>query len=151
MADMNSFFQSIGQCIASNNGNELAKIIALPIGKKPMTRIYQQIAQRCKTINILSYCNSNIHQDENISSVVGNMLSALVCITEEKWKEAYDFELNAYNSILAYFKDSTTDWSTPVIVTISNDLRSLAEQVCAISDIVRIPLTPYTCCLILLG
>lgn len=128
MTDMNSFFLSINQSFVSKDGLTMSKALALPLGRKSFTRLYQQLAERAKTINVLSYCISNI-QNNTIAEVVGNMLMALSSMHENKWKEAYDFELASYNSILAYFKDDTSNWIQPVLIVIANDLRNVASQV----------------------
>jgi hypothetical protein len=65
------------------------------------------------------------------------MLLALEAFCNERWQEAYDFEVLAYEAALAFFKESETNWPTPVLLTASNDLRILASIVSIGSERVR--------------
>jgi hypothetical protein len=128
MADLNSFINAINQYVRQQDGVQLGKSLQLPLSHKNIPKIYQQLAQRSKSINIISYCSSNI-SDSNTAAVVGNMLRALVAICDGKFSEAYASELEAYNSVLNCYRDETSNWMSPVLMIISNDLRLLAIQV----------------------
>ena len=127
MADMHSFIATINECIRREDGLSLAKSIHIPVGKKSIPRVYQQLAEKSKTLNAVSYCESNII-DSNIGTVFGNMIMALVAYCSSKWTEVYDYELLAYNSLLGYFREETSNWIIPVLNVVSNDLRLIAQH-----------------------
>lgn len=129
MADIQSFITSINEATRRRNGTSLSKIIALPLKKSPIPKLYSQLAQRATSLNTLAYCASNIRGDPTMATLVGNMLLALAAFCDERWQEAYDFEVLVYESALAYFKESETNWSSPLLITASNDLRVLASIV----------------------
>jgi hypothetical protein len=132
MADLNSFISAVNQYIRQQDGVQLGKSLQLPLSHKTIPKIYQQLAQRSKSINIISYCTSNI-SDSNTSAVVGNMLRALISICDGKFSEAYASQLEAYNSVLNCYRDEVSNWMSPVLMIISNDLRLLAIQVDALT------------------
>lgn len=132
MADLNSFIGAVNQYIRAQDGVQLGKSLQLPLSQKTIPKIYSQLAQRTKAMNIMTYCSSNI-SDSNTAIVVGNMLRALVGICDGKLSEAYSCELEAYNSILNCYREETSNWMSPVLMIISNDLRLLAIQVPLIS------------------
>lgn len=129
MADFQSFIASIKDAVRSRDGASLSKIIALPLKKSPIPNMYIQLAQRAASLDILTYCTSNIRGEPTLAVLVGNMLLALDAFCNERWQEAYDFEVLAYEAALAFFKESETNWPTPVLITASNDLRVLASIV----------------------
>lgn len=128
MANLNSFISTVNQLVRQQNGLQLSKTIQLPVRQREIPKTYLQLAQRVKTVDILSYCQSNI-SDPVISIIIGHVLRSLVFICDGSWTDAYIAELEAYNSILAYFRDDQSNWSSPVFLTISNDLRLVAIQV----------------------
>jgi nuclear mRNA export protein PCID2/THP1 len=128
MADMHSFISSINQYISQEDGISLAKSVRLPVGRKSIPKVYQQLAQRAKSINAVSYCESNI-LDTSIATSVGNMILALVAMCDSKWNDVYNYELLAYNALLAYFRDAEgSSWTIPMLSVLSNDLRLVAQQ-----------------------
>ena len=124
---MHSFISTINEYIRLEDGLSLAKSIHLPIGKKSIPRIYQQLAAKAKSLNVVSYCESNLN-DGNIGTVVGNMIMALIALCDSKWSDVYSFELQAYNAVLAFLREETSNWIIPVLNTISNDLRLVAQH-----------------------
>lgn len=124
---MHSFITAINQYIGNEDGVSLAKSVRLPLGKKTIPKVYQQLAQRAKSINAISYCESNL-MDSNIACAVGNMILALVAFCDSKWKQVYEYELLAYNAILAFFRDESSNWIIPVLNIFSNDLRLVAQH-----------------------
>lgn len=140
MADLNSFVATINQYIRQQDGIQLGKTLQLPLNKKNIPKVYQQLAQRIKSINILSYCESNI-SDGNIATIVGNMLRSLVALCDGKLSDAYGAQLDAYNAVLSCYRDETSNWLCPVLMIVSNDLRLLAIQVhifWCLSDLFRL-------------
>jgi hypothetical protein len=137
MADLQSFLSSISAAARSRDGPALSKSIALPLNKSPLPHMYTQLAQRAASLNPLAYCTSNIRGEPTLATLVGNMLLALEAFCNERWQEAYDFEVLAYEAALAFFKESETNWPTPVLLTASNDLRILASIVSIGSERVR--------------
>lgn len=128
MANLNSFISTINQLLRQQDGLQLSKIIKLPFFQREMSKSHLQLAQRIKTIDIISYCQTNI-SDSGIATIVGNTLRSLSLICDGSWTEAYAAELEAYNAILVYYRDEQTNWLSPVFLTISNDLRLVAIQV----------------------
>lgn len=135
MSDIQSFITSVSEAARKQDGATLSKIIALPLKKNPVPKMYMQLAQRASSLNALAYCESNIRGDPTMSVLVGNMLLALGAFCAGKWQEAYDFEVLVYDAALAHFKESETNWPTPVLITVSNDLRVLASIVSIQEDI----------------
>lgn len=131
MSDIQSFISSVSEAIRKQDGVMLSKIIALPLKKNPVPKMYTQLAQRASSLNTLAYCESNIRGDSTMSVLVGNMLLALGAFCAGKWQEAYDFEVLVYDAALAHFKEAETNWPTAVLITVSNDLRILASIVSA--------------------
>lgn len=129
MADIQSFIASINEAARRRDGASLSRIIALPLKKSPMPKMYAELAKRAGTLNALAYCTSNIRGEPTLATLVGNMLRALEALSGDRWQEAYDFEVQVYDAALAFFKESETNWPTPVLITASNDLRILASLV----------------------
>jgi hypothetical protein len=132
MADLHSFLAAINQYVAQQDGLQLAKSLQLPLNRTNIPKLYQQLAQRSKSINVLSYCQSNI-SDANIAVLVGNILRSLVGICDGKFAEAYASELEAYNALLVCYRDEPSNWMCPVLMVVSNDLRLVAIQVTSLA------------------
>ena len=132
MADFQSFLQAVNDSIRTRDGVGLSRILALPLKKTP-SKMYKQLAARSSSLNIVDYCASNVRGDPGIAAMVGNMLLALESYCAERWEESYDHEITLYESTLTYFKESESNWSSPVLITVSNDLRCLASVV---SDVI---------------
>jgi hypothetical protein len=131
---MQQFISSVNDATRRRDGPSLAKIIALPLKKTPIPTAYSQFAQQVSKLNAMAYCTSNIRGDSAMAILVGNMCLALEAFCNQRWEEAYDFEVLVYEAALAYFKESDTNWSSPVLITASNDLRILASIVSNIRD-----------------
>ncbi len=133
MADLHGYITAIQGYITHQDGLQLSKTLKLPITVKKIPKVYVSLAQRVKGINLLSYCNTHL-SDSQTGQLINYVLLSLVSICENDWLQAYRHELEAYNVILNCFREENSNWYSPVLMTISNDLRLIAMQVDVISS-----------------
>lgn len=127
MTELHSYLSVVNSCIARRDGSTFATHLAVPVGKVHFTTTMKKIAQRALDLNPIAYCNSNIHE-ENLGLVVGSRIAVLVALEANDWASAYQNQLNAYNSILEYFKCENSNWIIGCLTRVMNDLRILALQ-----------------------
>lgn len=126
MSELHTFLTTINRLSQSEDGYSLAKLLQYPLGSQ-LHRM-SKVIHRAKSLNIVSYCDSNL-SNGGVASAVAPVLQSLCAYADGNWSEAYQQELNAYNAILSFYKEDATNWLAPVLVQISNDLRILASDV----------------------
>ena len=138
MSELHTFLSTINRLSQSEDGYSLAKLLQYPLGSQ-LHRM-SKVIHRAKSLNVVSYCDSNL-SNGGVSSAVGPVLQSLCAYADGNWNEAYQQELNAYNAILSFYKEDATNWLAPVLVQISNDLRILASDVTLPLLILALPCT----------
>eukprot|EP00607_Mallomonas_marina_P007531 CAMPEP_0182419004 /NCGR_PEP_ID=MMETSP1167-20130531/3391_1 /TAXON_ID=2988 /ORGANISM="Mallomonas Sp, Strain CCMP3275" /LENGTH=155 /DNA_ID=CAMNT_0024593555 /DNA_START=74 /DNA_END=540 /DNA_ORIENTATION=- len=127
MSELHVYMSSVNNAVARQNGKGLALLLAIPVGKVPISKSMIQIANRTTVLNPITYCASNI-ADKEMAGIIGRRLSALASIVQSDWTNAYQHQLGAYNALLDYFKDDASYWIIPALTKVMNDLRLLATQ-----------------------
>jgi nuclear mRNA export protein PCID2/THP1 len=127
MSEFNNLMSSVNAAVARRNGAQLAAEMALPLSAAHPRPQDVQLAERARQVNVFTYCDSNIH-DRNVSSFVGPRVAALKAWVAQDLDECYKQIHQAYNALLDYFsaKDEDSNWVIPVLVRVSNDLRTVA-------------------------
>ena len=125
MSEVNSFIVKAKKLIAAKNGQELSRIISLPIqsGRVHSSPEIRTLAESANVVNFTAQCRSLI--SNRMGMIIAQQLGALVdLLVHGNYKDAFDKCNAAYVEIVDNVKDES--WTLPILTRLSNDFRILA-------------------------
>lgn len=130
MTDFRDNFNLINSCITKKDGERLSSLLAIPFPNLQSSTMISMM-QSMERINIMAYCQSNIHVNEKVGTFIGHVQSALFNLVKKNYDEAFQQQHSAYEVLTEYFFDinENSSWLFHCFCRVMNDLRLIAEIV----------------------